>query len=76
VLRALGRSDELAQPSHDDWPLDTEEIDYAVATIKENGGAFCLPLWEMFRMVLICLPSSGQALIDRHPGDFERSSAL
>jgi hypothetical protein len=33
----------------------TEEIDYAVATIKENVAKLRdLPLWEMFKMVVTC----------------------
>ena len=53
VLRALGRSDELAHSSLrmtiGRWTTE-EEIDYAVATIKENVAKLrdLSPLWEMF----------------------------
>jgi hypothetical protein len=44
-------SDELAHSSlHDDWPLDPEEIDYAVAYQGRNVAKLHdLPLWEMFK---------------------------
>jgi cysteine desulfurase len=54
VLRALGRSDELAHSSlrmtFGRWSTE-EEIDYAVATIKENVAKLreLSPLWEMFK---------------------------
>ena len=54
VLRALGRSDELAHSSLrmtiGRWTTE-EEIDYAVATIKENVTKLreLSPLWEMFK---------------------------
>jgi cysteine desulfurase len=54
VLRALGRSDELAHSSLrmtiGRWSTE-EEIDYAVATIKENVAKLreLSPLWEMFK---------------------------
>ena len=54
VLRALGRSDELAHSSLrmtiGRWTTE-EEIDYAVATIKENVARLrdLSPLWEMFK---------------------------
>jgi cysteine desulfurase len=49
VLRALGRSDELA---HSSLRITTEEeIDYAVSTIKHNVAKLreLSPLWEMFQ---------------------------
>jgi cysteine desulfurase len=54
VLRALGRSDELAHSSlrMTIGRFSTEEeIDYAVATIKENVAKLreLSPLWEMFQ---------------------------
>ena len=54
VLRALGRSDELAHSSLrmtiGRWTTE-EEIDYAVATIRENVAKLreLSPLWEMFK---------------------------
>ena len=54
VLRALGRSDELAHSSlrmtMGRWTTE-EEIDYAVGTIKENVAKLreLSPLWEMFK---------------------------
>jgi cysteine desulfurase len=54
VLCALGRSDELAHSSLrmtiGRWSTE-EEIDYAVATIKENVAKLreLSPLWEMFK---------------------------
>jgi cysteine desulfurase len=54
VLRALGRSDELAHSSLrmtiGRWTSE-EEVDYAVATIKENVAKLreLSPLWEMFK---------------------------
>ena len=54
VLRALGRSDELAHSSLrmtiGRWTTE-EEIDYAVATIKENVVKLreLSPLWEMLK---------------------------
>ena len=54
VLRALGRSDELAHSSLrmtiGRWTTQ-EEIDYAVGTIKENVAKLreLSPLWEMFK---------------------------
>ncbi len=54
VLRALGRSDELAHSSLrmtiGRWSTE-EEIDYAVATIKDNVAKLreLSPLWEMFK---------------------------
>jgi len=54
VLRALGRSDELAHSSLrmtiGRWSTE-EEIDYAIATIKENVAKLrdLSPLWEMFK---------------------------
>jgi cysteine desulfurase len=54
VLRALGRSDELAHSSLrmtiGRWSTE-EEIDYAVNTIKENVAKLreLSPLWEMFK---------------------------
>ena len=54
VLRALGRSDELAHSSLrmtiGRWTTE-EEIDYAVATIKDNVAKLreLSPLWEMFK---------------------------
>ena len=54
VLRALGRSDELAHSSLrmtiGRWTTE-KEIDYAVATIKENVAKLrdLSPLWEMFK---------------------------
>ena len=54
VLRALGRSDELAHSSLrmtiGRWTTEGE-IDYAVATIKENVAKLreLSPLWEMFK---------------------------
>jgi cysteine desulfurase len=53
VLRALGRSDELAHSSLrmtiGRWTTE-EEIDYAVATIKQNVAKLrdLSPLWEMY----------------------------
>jgi cysteine desulfurase len=54
VLRALGRSDELAhsQPAHDHRPLHhREEIDYAVATLQDRVAKLreLSPLWEMYK---------------------------
>jgi cysteine desulfurase len=54
VLRALGRSDELAHSSLrmtiGRWTTEAE-IDYAVATIKENVARLreLSPLWEMYK---------------------------
>jgi len=54
VLRALGRSDELAHSSLrmtiGRWTTE-EEIDYAIATIRENVAKLreLSPLWEMFK---------------------------
>ena len=54
VLRALGRSDEMAHSSlrmtFGRWTTE-EEIDYAVGTIKENVAKLreLSPLWEMFK---------------------------
>ena len=54
VLRALGRSDELAHSSLrmtiGRWTTE-EEIDYAVDTIKKNVAKLrdLSPLWEMFK---------------------------
>ncbi len=54
VLRALGRSDELAHSSLrmtiGRWTTE-QEIDYAIATIKENVAKLreLSPLWEMFK---------------------------
>ena len=54
VLRALGRSDELAHSSLrmtlGRWTTE-EEIDYAVGTIKENVAKLreLSPLWDMFK---------------------------
>jgi cysteine desulfurase len=54
VLRALGRSDELAHSSLrmtiGRWTTE-EEIDYAIKTIQENVGKLreLSPLWEMFK---------------------------
>ncbi len=54
VLRALGRSDELAHSSLrmtiGRWTTE-EEIDYAVNTIKENVAKLreLSPLWEMYK---------------------------
>ncbi|CAN5537852.1 IscS subfamily cysteine desulfurase [soil metagenome] len=54
VLRALGRSDELAHSSLrmtiGRWTTE-EEIDYAVDTIKQNVAKLrdLSPLWEMFQ---------------------------
>ncbi|MDB5777691.1 MAG: cysteine desulfurase IscS [Polaromonas sp.] len=54
VLRALGRSDELAHSSLrmtiGRWTTE-EEIDYAVSTIKHNVAKLreLSPLWEMFK---------------------------
>ena len=54
VLRALGRSDELAHSSLrmtiGRWTTQ-EEIDYAVSTIKQNVAKLrdLSPLWEMFQ---------------------------
>ncbi|MDB5889736.1 MAG: IscS subfamily cysteine desulfurase [Polaromonas sp.] len=54
VLRALGRSDELAHSSLrmtiGRWTTEAE-IDYAVATIRENVAKLreLSPLWEMFK---------------------------
>ena len=54
VLRALGRSDELAHSSLrmtiGRWTTE-EEIDYAVTTIRENVAKLrdLSPLWEMFK---------------------------
>ena len=54
VLRALGRSDELAHSSLrmtiGRWTTE-EEIDYAVQTIRENVGRLreLSPLWEMHK---------------------------
>ena len=54
VLRALGRSDELAHSSlrmtFGRWTTE-EEIDYAVGTIKENVAKLreLSPLWDMFK---------------------------
>ena len=54
VLRALGRSDELAHSSLrmtiGRWTTE-EEIDYAVNTIKQNVAKLrdLSPLWEMFQ---------------------------
>ena len=54
VLRALGRSDELAHSSLrmtiGRWTTE-EEIDYAVRTIRENVAKLreLSPLWEMFK---------------------------
>jgi cysteine desulfurase len=54
VLRALGRSDELAhsQPAHDHRPLHhREEIDYAVTTLQDRVAKLreLSPLWEMYK---------------------------
>jgi cysteine desulfurase len=54
VLRALGRSDELA---HSSLRMTIgrftteEEIDYAIATIKQNVAKLreLSPLWEMYK---------------------------
>ncbi|MBD3892318.1 IscS subfamily cysteine desulfurase [Hydrogenophaga sp.] len=54
VLRALGRSDELAHSSLrmtiGRWSTE-QEIDYAIATIKENVARLreLSPLWDMFK---------------------------
>jgi len=54
VLRALGRSDELAHSSLrmtiGRWSTE-EEIDYAVSTIQHNVGKLrdLSPLWEMYQ---------------------------
>jgi len=54
VLRALGRSDELAHSSLrmtiGRWTTE-EEVDYAVRSIKENVAKLrdLSPLWEMFK---------------------------
>ena len=54
VLRALGRSDELAHSSlrmtFGRWTTEAE-IDYAVGTIKENVAKLreLSPLWDMFK---------------------------
>ena len=54
VLRALGRSDELAHSSlrmtMGRWTTE-EEIDYAIGTIRENVAKLreLSPLWEMFK---------------------------
>ena len=54
VLRALGRSDELAHSSLrmtiGRWTTE-EEVDYAVGSIKENVAKLrdLSPLWEMFK---------------------------
>ena len=54
VLRALGRSDELAHSSlrmtFGRWTTE-EEIDYAIGTIKENVAKLreLSPLWDMFK---------------------------
>jgi len=54
VLRALGRSDELAHSSLrmtiGRWTTE-EEIDYAIKTIQENVAKLreLSPLWEMFK---------------------------
>ena len=54
VLRALGRSDELAHSSLrmtiGRWTTEAE-IDYAIATIKENVARLreLSPLWEMYK---------------------------
>ncbi len=54
VLRALGRSDELAHSSLrmtiGRWTTE-EEIDYAIAAIKDNVAKLreLSPLWEMFK---------------------------
>jgi cysteine desulfurase len=54
VLRALGRSDELAHSSLrmtiGRWTTE-EEIDYAVQTIRENVARLreLSPLWEMHK---------------------------
>jgi len=54
VLRALGRSDELAHSSLrmtiGRWTT-TEEIDYAIQTIRENVARLreLSPLWEMYK---------------------------
>ena len=54
VLRALGRSDELAHSSLrmtiGRWSTE-EEIDYAIGTIRENVAKLreLSPLWEMFQ---------------------------
>ena len=54
VLRALGRSDELAHSSLRmtiGRYTTVEEIDYAVSTLKNNVGKLrdLSPLWEMFK---------------------------
>jgi cysteine desulfurase len=54
VLRALGRSDELAHSSLrmtiGRWTTEAE-IDYAVGTIKENVDRLreLSPLWDMYK---------------------------
>jgi cysteine desulfurase len=54
VLRALGRSDELAHSSMrmtiGRWTTE-EEIDYAVQTIRDNVARLreLSPLWEMYK---------------------------
>jgi cysteine desulfurase len=54
VLRALGRSDELAHSSLrmtiGRWTTE-EEMDFAVKTIKENVAKLreLSPLWEMYQ---------------------------
>jgi len=54
VLRALGRSDELAHSSLrmtiGRWTTE-EDIDYAIATIRENVAKLrdLSPLWEMYK---------------------------
>ena len=54
VLRALGRSDELAHSSLrmtiGRWTTE-EEIDYAIDTIRQNVGKLrdLSPLWEMYQ---------------------------
>ncbi len=54
VLRALGRSDELAHSSLrmtiGRWTTE-EEIDFAIQTIRENVAKLreLSPLWEMFK---------------------------
>jgi hypothetical protein len=64
VLRALGRSDELAHSSLrmtiGRWTTE-EEIDYAIATIRQNVAKLreLSPLWEMYQDGVDSAPSSG-----------------
>jgi hypothetical protein len=70
VLRALGRSDELAHSSirFTIGRFTTEEdIDFAIDLMKSKVGKLreLSPLWDMFKEASTSIRSSGQPLILR-----------